>query len=559
MEEMMAQKKTNNERISRNAERISDNADRIAELEAQVSALLGNTAKTESPAKKPTPKKPAAKKPAAKAPAKKPTTKQAATKAAPKKAEPKPEEQPVEQPVADEPVAAVPVEQPVEQPAPVVEPTPAPAPVEEPAPVAQPAPEPVPVAEPTPAPVQEPAPAPVAQPAPVVQDPVVTAQPAPQTKGSSFAQKSGNFINNKGKLPLFIIANVLLALSAILLIIAAFDISYMDPITKKTDSEWYSLFGYFSNGAEIKYYFSQMAGKWGNGGYAMVGILMIFAFLVPLALVVKNVIMLVVKKDKNIYMLDAIITYAFMLAYLGIVNLYGANMTAGHMIAFIIAIVLLAFTIFTRYIQCHGSKFPIYSVVNIALSILCLFLLTAAPIASAKTTVGTATISKTFYAGYVASTSGGAGFGFVMLLFAVLVMALLIIMQLKKLPAILEIVVPAALGVLVLIGLIAMGAGSPNGASMGGGFVFGCILTILLAVADVLFTLIGKLKPLKVTVADLKPVAATATVAQPVQPVQPAQDAQQSAPQEGGLKCPACGMDNEPGSIFCFKCGRKLK
>lgn len=555
MEEMMAQKKTNNERISRNAERISDNADRIAELEAQVSALLGKNEKTESPAKKPTPKKPAAKKPAAKAPAKKPTTKQAATKATPKKAEPKAEE-PVEEPVADEqPVVAAPVEQPVAQ-EPVVEPTPEPTP--EPAPVEEPAPEPVaepepePVVEPEPAPVQEPAPAPVAQ------EPVVTAQPAPQAKGSAFAQKSSNFINNKGKLPLFIIANALLALSAILLIIAAFDISYIGA-TGKTESEWYSLFGYFSNGDVIKGYFAQMAGEWGNGGYAMVGILMIFAFLVPLALVVKNVLMLVLKKDKNIYMLDAIISFAFLIAYLGIVNLYGANMTAGHMIALIISIVLLAFTIFTRYIQCPGSKLPIFSIVNILLTIVCLFLLTATPVATLEIK---GVMSKNVYAGYAAGETGGAGFGFVMLLFVVLVLALLVVMQLKKLPAILEIVVPAALGVLVLLALIGMGAGKPEDTSVGGGFVFGCILTMLVAIADVLFSLLGKLKPLKVTVADLKPVAASATVAQPVQPVQPvqpAQDAQQPEQQEGGLKCPACGMDNEPGSIFCLKCGRKLK
>ena len=137
---------------------------------------------------------------------------------------------------------------------------------------------------------------------------------------------------------------------------------------------------------------------------------------------------------------------------------------------------------------------------------------------------------------------------------------------------------------LSLIALISFAGGKPDGVSIGGGFVFGVILTILFAVADVVFALVPKLHKFMVKVTDRMPAKASKPVAeQPVQQAaeQPAQTATEQqpaaaqeqpapapvaeqpaptpAPQAGGtLKCPACGTENEQGSVFCLRCGRKL-
>ena len=579
MEEMMAEKKTNDERISRNAERISDNADRIAELEAQVSALLGNNEKTESPAKKPAAKKPAAKKPAskssaAKAPAKKPTTKKPATKAAPKKAEEAPtdevaekpaEEEPVVQPVAEEPAPAAqePIEQPAEE---KVEEQPAEdeKKAEQPAPVAveEKAEEPAPVVEEK-----------VEQPVAVEQK---AEQPAPAPtqargkKSDAFMNKTGNFINNKGKLPLFIVANSILFLSFLFLLIGAFSIS-----TAYGKSISGNLFTYYGNGDVIKLYWQATAGEWANGGYVMMGILMTFACLVPLALVIKNIIFFFVTKDKNVHMLDAIVTFAFLIAYLGVVNMYGANMTWAHLIVLIMSIVLLAYTIFVILLENREGPFPFFSIANLILVMLCMFLLTSNKIYA----------SAGWYAAHAAAFSGGGGFAFIMLLVGLAALVLLVIMQVKKLPGkiawLFEFVVPAVAGVCALIALISFAAGKPDGLSMGGGFVFGAILTLLFAAADVVFALVPKLHKFNVKVTDRMSAAKPApAVIQPVaQPAAventPAETEATSAPAEntasaatatetpadngGKLKCPACGMENEAGDVFCMRCGRKLK
>lgn len=574
----MAEKKTNDERISRNAERISDNADRIAELEAQVSALLGNNEKTESPAKKPAPKKPAAKKPASKsasaskAPAKKPTTKKPATKAAPKKAEEAPtdevaeqpaEEEPVVQPVAEEsaPAAQEPIEQPAEEK------------VEE-----QPAEEEKKAEQPAPVAVEEKAEEKVEEPAPAAQEPVEqkTEQPAPAPtqarakKSDAFMNKTSNFINNKGKLPLFIVANSILFLSFLFLLIGAFSIS-----TAYGKSISGNMFTYYGNGDVIKFYWQATAGEWANGGYVMMGILMTFACLVPLALVIKNIIFFVLKKDKNVHMLDAIVTFAFLIAYLGVVNMYGANMTWAHLIVLIMSIVLLAYTIFVILLENREGPFPFFSIANLILVMLCMFLLTSNKIYA----------SAGWYAAHAAAFSGGGGFAFIMLLVGLAALVLLVIMQVKKLPGkiawLFEFIVPAVAGVCALIALISFAAGKPDGLSMGGGFVFGAILTLLFAAADVVFALVPKLHKFNVKVTDrmsaakpapavIQPVAQPAAVentpAETEATVAPAENTASAptaveAPAENGgkLKCPACGMENEEGDVFCMRCGRKLK
>ena len=404
MEEMMAESKKTSAQQEQERLEFAETLRRAAEILEGAANQPAEEQPTPAPAKKPAAKKPAAKKPAAKsgtskssttksgtskAPAKKPTTKKPATKAAPKK---------VEEPKAEE------VEQPVvtEQPAPQPEPTPVTEPVVEqkteepaPAPVAeQKAEEPVaeqkveqpkqeePVKEDT-------APAPAAE----------TAQGAKGKKTDAFMNKSSDFINNKGKLPLWIVANALLLLTSVFLIIGAFNISYVD-IYGYSHTQGYSVFQYFASAENLKYVWQGTAGEWANGGYVMIGILMIFSFLVPLALIAKNVVFFVLKKDKKVHMLDAIISFAFLIAYLGVVNLYGANMTWAHILALIMAIVLLAYTIFVILIENREGQFPFYSIANILLILLCTFLLTSNKIYAAAG----------WYAAAAAGHSGGGGF-----------------------------------------------------------------------------------------------------------------------------------------------------
>lgn len=528
----MAQKKTNTERIS--------------ELEKQVASLLGETsaptksAKPKSASAKPAAKKAssstAAKKPAAKtdgqtakktsaSPAKKPPAKKSAAKP---KARPEAEqpddvaEKPVEvadgaqsQPVVE---AEKPVES-LEEIAATSEPDTQPA-AEEPAPEPEPEPSVEQPVEASGAEDENADDAPTAQSettdsaAPAAQseqDNAVSQETAPDVphadeekpdaepaalaegkkggKARAFADKANNFVNNKGKLPIFIIANVLLVLSTVLLIVAAFNITTVD---LKTVS--YNLFTYFGKSAEVKAQLALMAGSWGKGGYIMIGILMILAMLVPLALAVKNVVLCIVKKDRNVYMLDAMISFAFMLAYIGIVNLYGANVTAGHITAFVIATLLVAFTAFAALVADSGKALPVYSMVNIPLIIVAVFLLSATP-----TLTGA---GGPYYGARAAGVCGNGGFSFVMLLVSVFALVLLSVMQLKKLPTVLEIIVPIVSAGCALLAALLFGAGRVSGTSVGGGLIFGVIFDILLAIANVVFTLHPKLKRHKVQIND---------------------------------------------------------
>lgn len=308
-------------------------------------------------------------------------------------------------------------------------------------------------------------------------------------KARAFADKANDVVNNKGKLPIFIVANVLLVLSTVLLIVAAFNIT---TVSLKTVS--YNLFTYFGKSAEVKRHLALMAGSWGNGGYIMIGILMILAMLVPFALAVKNLVLFLVKKDKNVHMYDAIITFAFMLAYIGIINLYGANVTAGHVSAFAIATVLVAFTTFAAFIAKSGKALPIYSMVNIPLIIVAVFLLTATPTLAGG--------DGPYYGARAAGVCGNGGFSFIVLLVSVFALVLLSIMQLKKLPAVLEIIVPIVSAGCALLAALLFGAGRVSGTHVGAGLICGVIFDLLLAIANVVFTLHPKLKRHKVQIKD---------------------------------------------------------
>lgn len=475
--------------------------------------------------------KPAAKSGPAKAPAKKPTTKKPATKAAPKK----------------EVVKDAAAEQHVEDVAPAEPEAPAPAPQEDVAPAAE---QPEQTAAQQPVEPEAPAPAPEPAPAPA---------PAAVKRSDAFANKS-NAVIGKIKFPLWIVANALLLLSSIFLVIGSFSISYN--ILGQKGTTTCSLFQYLGNKDTLITIWRGTAGEWAGGGYAMVGILMFLSFLVPLALIVKNVVFFILKKDKEVHMFDAIVTFAFLIAYLGVVNMYGANMTWAHILSLIMAIILLAYTIFVILIENRNGAFPFFSIANIIMVMLCMFLLTSNKIYSAPG----------WYGAHAAAFSGGGGFAFILLLIALAALVLLLVMQVKKLPGkiadLFEFIVPAVAGGCALIALISFAGGKPDGLGMGGGFVFGAILTLLFAAVDVVFALVPKLRRYNVKVTDRMsgqkpaPVAAQSVeqpAAQPEQEIDAAADpVAEKAPESATVTC-VCGKDNDANAVFCRYCGRKLK
>lgn len=556
----MAESKKSSSKGNAQSKKDAQSNAELAEQLRRAAEILDAAEKAEkkSAEKKPATKKPAAKSTASKTPAKKPTTKKPATKAPAKKAEqPKtepeeqpaqPEEQPVaaaveqeqatmpapEQPKQEQPAEEKPAEQPVEE-----------KPVEE-KPTEQPAEQPV---------EEKPAEQPAEQPA--------KAKPARGERAAAFMNKSNDIINKWG-LPLFIIANSLLLLSSIFLMIGSFNFS-----VRGGGNVSASIFQYFTADSASKIKTNWVtAGEWVDGGYVMIGILMLVAFLVPIALIAKNVVFFILKKDTKVHMLDAIVTFAFLVAYLGIVNLYGANMTWAHYLSIIFSIVLLAYTIFVILLQNRGGAFPFFSIANLVMILLCMFLLTSNKIYD----------ESMMYAAFAAGLSGGGGFAFVMLLFCLAALVLLIVMQVKKLPGkiawVFEFAVPAAAGVLALIALISYAPGKPEGISMGVGYVLGTVLTMLFAIADVVFALVPQLHKYNVKVADRVGAPAAKAAVQneeqldeadiAEQPAQPEQKPEEEAkPAEGDnigkLYCPKCGMEHNADDVFCFKCGYKLK
>lgn len=375
---------------------------------------------------------------------------------------------------------------------------------------------------------------------------VVAEQPAekPQSKtsraeGGSFKQKAKSAVD-KGCLPIFVIANALLALSAVLLIIAAFDITYY--VGDKSVTEWYSVIGYFKNAAEIKARLDGVAFGWANGGYTAIGILMVLSFLVPLALIVKNIILLIKNKDKRVGALDGAVSAAFITAYLGIVNLYGANMTAGHIAALIVTLVFVGFALFSAALRGEGIFAVMFAAGNIVLVMLGMFLLTASPVYD----------QAGWYAAAAASTESGASVAFVMLLATVAAFALMIVMQFIRLPKIMDAIVPSAAGALSVVALILVASVMPDGFGLNAGFICGVVVTVLIAVINVLFALLPPLKRLK-TGAKIEPAAEDANAAQTEQVT-----AEEQTNITTSVKCPACGTENENDSVFCIKCGKRL-
>ncbi|MCH5164905.1 MAG: hypothetical protein J1G01_00700 [Clostridiales bacterium] len=532
-------------------EEIAEALRRAAELIASLKDDDEKPAEKKPAAKKPAAKKPAAKKPAAKKPAakkaeeqekpaaKKPAAKKPAAKKAPAKKQPvqQEEQEPVEEVAAADAQAADSVASVTEQPEQVV--------VEEKPEEAAKVEEPV---QPVVAPEEkheEVAAQPVkeeqaAQPA--KEEPVV--QPAKAEDKKSLKQKAGKFVEGKGVLPIFIVANVLLGLSALFLLIFTFDISF-NTVSGK-DSEWYTLFGYYGNGDVIKAMLAGTAFGWADGGYTLIGILATLAVLIPIALIAKNLVLFFVKKDKNIHTFDAIVSIAFLVAFLGIVNLYGVNMTAGHVLALVFSLILLAATIIVPLLLGSSDRLSLYTLIQIVLVLVCMFLITSTTVYNVKGSYAAA-----------ATRVVDAGYAFVFLTFTVLLLAALIAIRVRKLPMLVELIISAATIALALISLIAIASAKPEGVGMGGGFVFGIVLTIIVSAASIAFALVPQLR--KFTVVRTVNAAAAEQPAEAEQPVE--EKTEQEKPVNSGEKiyCMACGTPNDSDASYCCKCGMRLK
>lgn len=393
----------------------------------------------------------------------------------------------------------------------------------------------------------------------VVSHSAQSSKPAQRQRGGSrgFAVAASEFMS-RFKFPLFVVANALLAASALFMLISAFDISYIAEVNgqMKAKTQGYSLFGYLANAKKIKAYMAGVAGGWANGGYIILCVLMIAAVAVPLVLAIKNIVMYVSKKDNEVHLIDAIITFLFILAYLGLVNMYGGNITWSHVIMLIIASVLLAYTLFVLLIiNCEG-KFPIASIVNIVMPIVCMLLLTSLGIYSRTYKIGRVSYTYVEYAASAAWLSGAGTFGFIMMLVTIAALVLTVLVQLKKLPAILAIIVPVALFVSTLMSLICYGAKVPKSYGLVPAFVVGAVFSMLLAAADILLTLVPALKKYNVTIINRRP----SMVVNGNVVVNVNESAQQPAESEVDVVfCAVCGEKNVAGATFCCGCGKRLQ
>ena len=506
-------------------------------------------------------KAPAQKAPAKKAPAKKPAAKKTPAK------KPEPVEEPVEEVAAveepqEEPKVEEPkVEEKVEEPVAVEEPKAEEPKVEEPK-AEEKAEEPVAAEEPTAAPV-----------AAATTTTTTTTTTVTTTTKQGFAGKADNYIKGKGKFLIFIIVNALFVVSSVMLLTMPISITVRDGSAK-----YYSLFSYYGNGDVIKANWAYMAGEWANGGYALMGILMFLAFLLPLALVIKNIVLCVKRnKDFSVYKADAIIFFAFMLFYNAMINLYGANVTFGVMFALIIAAVDLAFVLFTLLVMKDVRSLPFFSLVNILLAMVAIFLLTGP---AAKLTNG-----RYLYAANAAEATAAGGY-FIMLLISIALLITLIIMQVRRLPRIVEIIIPLAAAALAVVSMVIL---APSlslikkpaiyvGAKLAGGYVFGAILTILIAIADTLFTFMKPLQKYRKMVDDstdgmngfapaeeattttTTTTVVTTTTSDGAAPAEAAAPAAQAHDDVDGevTFCPDCGAKNAANSAFCKNCGHRL-
>lgn len=541
------------------------------------SAAKKPAAKKAETADKPTAKKPAAKKAPAKkaeptdAPADEPPTEQKPTEpvaAAPDTAtvtEESPKEERVEE-TPPEPTAEVPKEEPAAEAAP--EPT-AEAPKEDPARIPCPncgasIPAHAAFCNSCGAKVDEPSAVPVAP----ENEPKKKQRPAPAKEAAAtdgrkrgVAAKTNDFIKNKGKLPIFIIVNALFFVAAIVLLFAAYE----------DKNGVYNVFQYFSNanGGAIKAFLVEQSTGWGGGAYTMLGILMIVAAIVPLALIIKNVVILCVKKDKSVYRLDAIIAFAAMLFYISMVNLFGAYIAAGPIVALIITALIFVFIVIAQLVERTDKPLPIYSFVTIPLIAVALLTFTFEVYTGANG-------NKAWCASAASSDITGPAL-FVFMLIAVVALVAMLVLQMKSIRGIVGKIIDTLIA-LDLMGFavlsLAMAGGSlvlmesnPDNISLHGSFVVGGVLAILLAISWLLFTWIRPLNRVKHTLDTSEEPARVAAVEQPAPAAeQPSVAETQAAPQAEETPeevveyefCRKCGTKNVVGTKFCKGCGAKI-
>lgn len=525
------------------------------------------------------PKTTAAKKPAAKSASaskssstKKPATKSATTKSAaakttaakPKKAPVKKEEPVAEEPVREEEIAAVNEAPAAEEPVKEAEkPSQDQAPAENPEPIVEEKAE-----EPKLAVEEPPAEEKKEEPAPVQEQPVAAATETKErptavaaetkvtttevktteVKRSTVAEKASKTLD-KGKLPIFIAVNALFVLSAVLLLVSAFGITSY--VSEKSVN--YNLFGYFQNATTIKDMLAHTALQWSDGAFIVIGVLMVLAALVPLALVIKNLIILIVKKSKQVYKLDAIVSVSFMLAYLAIVGLFGANITAGQIVAFIVALISFAFTVLTLTLSRNDAKIPFFSFAVIVGVIVSILLLSQTPVYNAS--------NGSWFVASASSEVGGAGaLIFITVLVAVFALVALALTQIKRLPKVLQILVPAVALVCSVIALAVSASSMPANNSMGGGFICGVVITCITCLVDALFVAV---KPLNKFVVYLENDQAKAEDARQndvvTETVTTTTVTTTVAVSDNESVCPKCGGKNSANAKFCYKCGEQLK
>ena len=560
--------------LKRDAEKAAEAEKKPTKKSTAKSSTAKPKTEAKSAAKKPAAKKTTAKKPAEekteeapveevaekpaakKTPAKKTTAKKPAAKKAPKEesvaeeqaAEPENDE--MAKVIAEAEAFAAAESAKAEEPA--KEP--------EPEPVKEPEPEPEPEKEPEPEPVAEekaePEKEPEAAEEPQEPNEEAAAVKEPVKTKSSFAAKTDAALKNKkAKLPIFITINALFLVSAILLMFASFAFGTKDEMTH------YNIFQYFANADIVKAHLAYQATGWQDGAYIMLGILMFLAMLVPLALMVKNIIIFVRKKDASVYNADALIYFATMLFFVSMVNMFGAWLSAGQVVSLIISAVILAFTLLTMLITKSVKQLPFFSLVNIVLAFIALFLFTW------KVYTGE---NQAWSPAAAAHMATGGGFMFLMMLISVAALVALIVLQMKRFRGaighIIEIVVPLAAAVCALVAVIAAGSAAPDYVDISGGFVIGMVVTLIIAIADTLFTFLKPLQKYKVMVDDSDDGSGNNVFADQVeepetgeQPTVEASDEKAEEKNEGGVVfCSKCGTKNTDDSLFCISCGEKL-
>lgn len=263
---------------------------------------------------------------------------------------------------------------------------------------------------------------------------------------------------------LVIAVNVMLVLAGVMICAMAFDVS---------GAGGYSVFSYFSSGYKVRARLGAAAGGWADGAYVLTGITMLIAVLVPLALAVKNLVVYLVKREARINALDGAAAFAVTALFVGTVNICGANMTAGHTVAYVVTLAVFALYLVVSAARRGDMRSAILPTATLAAVTVALFTLTASPVWTGGGSI---------YAAGAASRSGIAAIAFVMLAAAVVLLAAISAMQAIKVSPALGFAVNTALAVAVTAALVLFAVSAPRSFGSGGAYVFGSVFCAILCV-----------------------------------------------------------------------------